>query len=138
MGKANQQQSGEQAASPSPAKKAFETLDAMREAVRLDPRPRFSDCQIPVLGGRCRIRRYQPEVLHKLRDELAAAGVVSYEAEVPRELALRLIQRAIVGTEDAALLCPGDDGLARLNLILGDEWAQQLAVAIVLFNEFFG
>jgi hypothetical protein len=120
--------------------KAFEVLDAMRAAVRNDPRPCFQDLEVPEVGP-CRLRRYQPEVLMVLRGEAAACRLAEKISDLEHDdparlVALRLVQRALVPVDRAGLLFPGDEALARLTASLPTDRLASVTQQLIAFQEF--
>jgi hypothetical protein len=121
--------------------KAFEVLNAMRAAVRNDPRPRFADCEIPELGP-CRFRRYQPEVQMVLSAELGVLGITAIgqirdlgSNQQLRGQCVRMLQRAISPLDRSSLLAPGDEGYARIAAALTDDRLETLSRELVAFQE---
>lgn len=141
-----EQQSGPGSEKPK-RPRAFEVLNAIRATVRGDTRPRFQPLVVPELGE-VRIRRFQPEVLGKLRAELVEMGIMSPEQingldEDTREKfrlrhqALRVIQRSLVPPGSSRLLFAGPEGFARLERSLPGNAPARITRQILAFNEIF-
>lgn len=115
------------------AKRKEETLDGGAKtppSKAESSAPRFADHSVSELGGALRLRRMQPEVRVAILKKLSEVGCDSLDKlqvnAGNRRRVSQLVQLSLAPIESARLLCPGEDGLARL-MRLSDERITELA-----------